>query len=147
MRKRFYLSGRNLAGCNTFCFQVRPGLPFLTAGRLEADDGFPLPGKIRHGSMTRRSVWHSAAMPFGQASYTEVGGRGGPSIRGAWRLIGRTRGGMTTKLHAVTDADGRPIRFFMTAAQVSDYTGAAALIGSLPKAGWLLADRGYDADW
>lgn len=53
---------------------------------------------------------------------------------------------MNTKLHAVTDADGRPIRFFMTAGQVSDYTGAAALIGSLPKAVWLLADRGYDAD-
>jgi len=54
---------------------------------------------------------------------------------------------MNTKLHAVTDADGRPIRFFMTAGQVSDYTGAAALLGSLPSADWLLADRGYDADW
>tara|TARA_B000000460_G_scaffold218461_1_gene168946 strand:- start:164 stop:553 length:390 start_codon:yes stop_codon:yes gene_type:complete len=54
---------------------------------------------------------------------------------------------MNTKLHAVADADGRPIRFFMTAGQVSDYTGAAALLGSLPKADWLLADRGYDADW
>ena len=31
------------------------------------------------------------------------------------RLIGRTKGGMNTKLHAVTDADGRLIRFFMTA--------------------------------
>ena len=54
---------------------------------------------------------------------------------------------MNTKLHAVTNADGRPIRFFMTTDQVSDYTGAAALLGSLPKAEWLLADRGYDADW
>ena len=54
---------------------------------------------------------------------------------------------MTTRLHAVTDAEGRPIRFFMTAGQVSDYTGAAALLGSLPKAEWLLADRGHDADW
>ena len=35
----------------------------------------------------------------------------------------------------------------MTAGQVSDYTGAAALLGSLPNAEWLLADRGYDADW
>lgn len=35
----------------------------------------------------------------------------------------------------------------MTAGQVSDYTGAAALLGGLPKADWLLADRGYDADW
>jgi transposase len=52
---------------------------------------------------------------------------------------------MNTKLHAVADADGRPIRFFMTAGQVSDYTGAAALLSSLPKADWLLADRGYRA--
>lgn len=54
---------------------------------------------------------------------------------------------MNTKLHAVTDAIGRPIQFFRTAGQVSDYTGAAALLGSLPSADWLLGDRGYDADW
>ncbi len=63
------------------------------------------------------------------------------------RLIGRTKGGMNTKLHAITDAEGRPIRFFMTAGQVSDCTGAAALLGSLPKAEWLLANRGYDDGW
>ena len=51
---------------------------------------------------------------------------------------------MNTKLHAVTDANGRPISFFMTAGQVSDYTSAAALLDSLPKAQWMLADRGYD---
>ena len=39
---------------------------------------------------------------------------------------------MNSKLHAITDADGRPIRFFMTAGEVSDYTGAAALLDSLP---------------
>lgn len=54
---------------------------------------------------------------------------------------------MNTKLHAVADALGRPIGFFMSVGQVSDYSGAAALLSSLPKAGWLLADRGYDADW
>jgi transposase len=54
---------------------------------------------------------------------------------------------MNTKLHAVSDADGRPLSFFMTAGQVSDYTGAAALLDDLPKAQWLLGDRGYDADW
>ncbi|WP_155986291.1 IS5 family transposase [Novosphingobium resinovorum] len=65
----------------------------------------------------------------------------------AGRLIGRTKGGMNTKLHAVTDTNSRPISFFMTAGQVSDYIGAAALLDELPKAQWLLADRGYDADW
>jgi len=54
---------------------------------------------------------------------------------------------MNTKVHAVTDAEARPVRFFTTAGQVSDYTGAAAPLGSLPSADWLLADRGYDADW
>ena len=54
---------------------------------------------------------------------------------------------MNTKLHAVTDANGRPLSFFMTAGQVSDYIGAAALLDELPKAQWLLGDRGYDADW
>ena len=49
---------------------------------------------------------------------------------------------MNTKLHAVTDDSGRPVRFFITAGQVSDYTGAAALMNALPEADWLLADRG-----
>jgi transposase len=52
-----------------------------------------------------------------------------------------------TKLHAVTDTSGRPIRFFITAGQVSDYTGASALMNGLSNAEWLLTDRGYDADW
>lgn len=56
------------------------------------------------------------------------------------------KGGLNTKLHAVTDAKGRPLRFFMTAGQVSDNTGTAALLGSLPAAQWLIADRGYDAN-
>ena len=54
---------------------------------------------------------------------------------------------MNTKLHAASDSRRRPIRFFITAGQVSDYTGARALLGSLPQADWLLGDRGYDADW
>jgi transposase len=35
----------------------------------------------------------------------------------------------------------------MSAGQDSDYTGAAALLRHLPTADWLIADRGYDADW
>ena len=54
---------------------------------------------------------------------------------------------MNTKLHAVSDADGRPLSFFMTAGQVSHYTCVTALLDDLPKAQWLLGDRGYDADW
>ncbi len=54
---------------------------------------------------------------------------------------------MNTKLHAIADGNGRPLSFFMTAGQASEYTGAAALLDDLPKAQWVLGDRGYDADW
>ena len=69
----------------------------------------------------------------------QKGGRG--------RLIGRTKGGINTKLHAICDSKGRPLHLFVTAGQVSDYIGARALLGSLPNVEWLLGDRGYDADW
>jgi transposase len=36
---------------------------------------------------------------------------------------------------------------FLSAGQTSDYIGARALLSSIPQAGALLADRGYDADW
>lgn len=54
---------------------------------------------------------------------------------------------MNTKLHAVCDALGRPIRTLLTAGPVSDYAGAAYLLPGLPSASALLADRGYDASW
>ncbi|MEQ3669519.1 MAG: IS5 family transposase, partial [Pseudophaeobacter sp.] len=38
-------------------------------------------------------------------------------------LIGRTKGGMNTKLHAICDREGRPLNLFVTAGQVSDYIG------------------------
>ncbi|WP_337248456.1 IS5 family transposase [Rhodovulum sulfidophilum] len=51
------------------------------------------------------------------------------------------------QLHAICDSNGRPISFFVSAGQVSDYIGARALLSSLPDVDWLLGDRGYDADW
>ncbi len=74
-------------------------------------------------------------------------GKKGAADEQRGRLIGRSQGGLNTNLHAVTDAKGRPLKLFMTAAQVSDYTGATALPGSLLAAEWMIAVRGYDADW
>jgi len=39
---------------------------------------------------------------------------------------------MNTTLNAVADADARPLSFFMSAGQVSDHSGAAALLDDLP---------------
>lgn len=56
------------------------------------------------------------------------------------------RGGLNSKLHAVCDSHGRPRSLFLTASQVSDYSGAAALLATMPPAKVLLADWRYDAD-
>ena len=46
------------------------------------------------------------------------------------------------------NGEGKPVAFYLTAGQVSDYKGAKALLPILPpKAKHFLADRGYDADW
>ena len=51
---------------------------------------------------------------------------------------------MTTKIHAVVDALGNPLRFILSPGQVSDITQAEALIVDLP-AEHVLGDKGYDA--
>ncbi|HMB92890.1 MAG TPA: transposase, partial [Rhodothermales bacterium] len=60
--------------------------------------------------------------------------------------LGRSRGGFTTKLHALCDALGNPMRFLLTPGQCADITQARALLDRI-EAGAVIADKGYDADW
>ena len=62
------------------------------------------------------------------------------------RRIGRTKGGLNSKLHAVCDGDGKPLILLLTKGQVSDYRGGATILPALPKAHVLIADKGYDSD-
>ena len=60
--------------------------------------------------------------------------------------MGRSRGGLTSKLHALVDAEGRPVTLRLTAGQVADCKEAEALIAGLGEGDILLADKGYDSD-
>jgi hypothetical protein len=60
-------------------------------------------------------------------------------------LIGCTKGEVNTKLLAIPGAKGRPLKLFMTAGQVGDHTRAAALLGGLPAADWMIAESGCRA--
>ncbi len=60
--------------------------------------------------------------------------------------MGRSRGGLTTKIHALVDARGRPIKLHLTAGQKSDIEAAPGLIADIPAGAMLLADKGYDAN-
>jgi transposase len=58
---------------------------------------------------------------------------------------GRSKGGMSTKIHAMCDALGNPTGFYLTAGQAHDLEGADILLDEL-QAEALLADKAYDAD-
>lgn len=66
---------------------------------------------------------------------------------GRGRLVGRTKGGMNTKLHAICDSLGRPLSLFVTAGQVSDDIGARALLSSVPNVDWLLGELPLERHW
>ena len=54
--------------------------------------------------------------------------------------MGRSRGGLTTKVHALTDARGLPIKLALT-------PGQALLLTDLPRGAIVLGDKAYDTDW
>ena len=60
--------------------------------------------------------------------------------------MGRSRGGLTTKIHAVVDADGLPIALKLTPGQAHDGRSAEGMLDRMEPGGILLADRGYDSD-
>ena len=53
---------------------------------------------------------------------------------------------MTTKIHAVVDARGLPIRLGLTPGQAYDGEAAMELLNALPEDAMVLADKAYDAN-
>ena len=60
--------------------------------------------------------------------------------------MGRSRGGLTTKIHALVDAEGRPFRITLTPGQAHDGTAAGELLADLRPGATLLADTAYDSN-
>ncbi|MBK1649176.1 IS5 family transposase [Rhabdochromatium marinum] len=64
--------------------------------------------------------------------------------RACHQFLGRSKGGLSTKIHARTDALGNPTGFYLTGGQASDLVGADHLLVDLEVEA-LLADKAYDA--
>ena len=60
--------------------------------------------------------------------------------------MGRSRGGLTTKIHALVDVEGRPVVLKFTPGQAHDGRSAADMLGGLGEGQILLADRAYDSN-
>ena len=60
--------------------------------------------------------------------------------------MGRSRGGLTTKIHALVDANGMPLVLKLSEGQAHDGRSAQDMLGNLGLGQILLADRAYDSD-
>jgi len=62
------------------------------------------------------------------------------------QAIGRSRGGRTTKIHALTDPLCRPVAFHLTPGRDADIVAASDLLALAPAMAALIADKAYDGD-
>lgn len=60
--------------------------------------------------------------------------------------MGRSRGGLTTKIHALVDSSGLPIVLKLTEGQAHDGRSAEGMLGTVRRGDTLLADRAYDSN-
>jgi transposase len=60
--------------------------------------------------------------------------------------MGRSRGGLTTKIHALVDANGLPVLLKLTEGQAHDGRSATDMLKNIGEGQILLADRAYDSD-
>jgi transposase len=60
--------------------------------------------------------------------------------------MGRSRGGLTTKIHALVDANGLPVLLKLTEGQAHDGRSATDMLENIGEGQILLADRAYDSD-
>jgi transposase len=90
---------------------------------------------------------HDAAVQMIDTSIVRVHQHGACITRNRRQSMGRSRGGLTSKIHAVVDTNGLPVRLALTAGEAHDNRLAERLLSRLKSGTTLLADRGYDADW
>ena len=84
---------------------------------------------------------------FIEGSYIRAHQHASGARHGFKRAIGRSRGERTTKIHLATDANGLPIDFKITGGDVHDSQVAKQLIDTVDEATYLIADKGYDAEF
>ena len=86
---------------------------------------------------------HDAAVQMIDTSIVRVHQHAARIARNRSQSMGRSRGGLTSKIHAVVDTNGLPVRLGLTAGEAHDNRLALSLLCRLRSGSMLLADRGY----
>ena len=90
---------------------------------------------------------HDAAVQMIDTSIVRVHQHGSCITRNKRQSMGLSRGGLTSKIHALVDTNGLPVRLALSPGEAHDNRLAGKLLSRLKSGSMLLADRGYDADW
>ena len=97
--------------------------------------------------MDALAATHDAAVQMIDTSVVRVHQHGACIAGNKEQHMGRSRGGLTSKIHALVDANGLPVRLGLTPGEAHDNRLCSMLLTGLQPRTMLLADRGYDADW
>jgi transposase len=97
--------------------------------------------------MEALAATHDGAVQMINTSVVRVHQHGACIAGNKEQHMGRSRGGLTSKIHAVVDANGLPVQLGLTPGEAHDNRLCPELLTGLQPQSMLLADRGYDADW
>ena len=97
--------------------------------------------------MDALAAGHDAAVQMIDTSVVRVHQHGACVADNNHQDMGRSRGGLTSKIHAVVDTNGLPVHLALTPGEAHDNRLCSVLLSALLPQTMLLADRGYDADW
>jgi transposase len=90
---------------------------------------------------------HDASVQMIDTSIVRVHQHRAYIVRNRKQSMARSRGGLTSKIHAVGGTNRLPVRLALTAGEAHDNRLAGRLLSRMKAGSMLLADRGYDADW
>ena len=92
----------------------------------------------RYNRWSKKGRWEAIFKTFSEASdfeYLMIDGsivrlhqQGAPPKKQQEEAVGKSRGGLSTKIHAAVDALGNPVRLRLTEGQASEYSQTNALI-------------------
>lgn len=89
---------------------------------------------------------HPGRTKYRQHTHQSSSLRGWTKKGEAAQAIGRSRGGRTSKIHALANAQGKPIAFILTPGNAVDISVAGTLLDDIAPPRRLLADKAYDAN-
>jgi hypothetical protein len=91
--------------------------------------------------MDRHQADAAAAVQMIDTSIVRVHQHGACITRYQRQSMGRSRGGLTGKIHAVVDGNGLPVRLALSPGEAHDVRLAGKLLSRLKSGSMLLADR------